>query len=69
MVVVDSAVEHSDSFSAVDARNVDETDVVRSDTDLWCVEKATAEEQEALKRSAEASMLLENFMVLMEMLL
>ena len=61
--------EHSASFSVVDARNVVDEEVVRSDADdddasvLWCVENAAADEHDALIKSAVERMLLENFMV------
>ena len=68
IVVVDVVVEeeHSVDFSVVDARNVVvEEELVRiiDDKVLWWVEKAAAEEQDALTRSAAERMLLENFMV------
>ena len=51
----------------VDARNVADEEVVRSDADdasvLWCVENAAADEHDALMKSAVERMLLENFMV------
>ena len=64
VVVVVVEEEHSVDFSVVDARNVVE-ELVRiiDDKVLWWVEKAAAEEQDALTRSAAERMLLENFMV------
>ncbi len=58
-------LEHSASFSVVEERNVveEEEEVVRIESVLWCVENATAEEHDALTRSAVERMLLENFMI------
>lgn len=60
----------SAAFSVVDARNVEvvtEKEPLERNADdenvLWCVEKATAEEHDALRRRAAESMLLENFML------
>jgi len=41
----------------------EEEEVVRIENVLWCVENATAEEHDALTRSAVERMLLENFMI------
>lgn len=62
----------SAAFSVVDARNEgverdDNAARAAADNVLWCVEKATAVEQEALTRSAAESMLLENFILVIRL--